>query len=176
MRKKKTTSRKKTVVVGDWMSEAVLAVESFDSINIARQLMAKHRINQLPVVEEEKVVGIVTDRDIRDAYPTSMAINRGEAIDRFADTITVDEVMTHNVLTVHPETPLFAAVALLKKQRIGSLPVVKKQKLVGIITRSDVLGFILSEANAAAAKRAGSLTLLRKNNRRNLHQKVGVKP
>lgn len=173
--REKLTSRKKAVVVGDWMSEAVLAVEGFDSINIARQLMAKHRVNQLPVVKGEKVVGIVTDRDIRDAYPTSMAINRGEAIDRFADTITVDEVMSHNVLTVHPETPLLAAVALLKKQRIGSLPVVKKQKLVGIITRSDVLGFLLSEANAAADKRAGSSKLLRKNNRRNLHKKVGVK-
>ena len=61
----KHTTRRKTVVVADWMSEAVLAVESFDSINIARQLMAKHRVNQLPVVEGENVVGIVTDRDIR---------------------------------------------------------------------------------------------------------------
>ncbi len=177
--REKPTSRKKEVVVADWMSEAVLAVESFDSINIARQLMAKHRVNQLPVVEGEKVVGIVTDRDIRDAYPTSMMINRGKAIDHFADTITVEEVMSHNVLTVHPETPLLAAVALLKKQRIGSLPVVKGQKLVGIITRSDVLGFVLSEAMPAAVarrKRAGSLKLLRKNNLRKLRRPAAIKP
>ncbi len=157
------------------MSEAVLAVESFDSINIARQLMAKHRVNQLPVVEGEKVVGIVTDRDVRDAYPTSMVINRGEAIDRFADTITVEEVMSHNVLTVPPETPLLAAVALLKKHRIGSLPVVKKQRLVGIITRSDVLSFLLSEANPAAAKQAGNAKLVRRNHRRVAPKKTGVK-
>ena len=169
MKAKSTITRKKSVV-GDWMCEAVLAVETFDSINVARQLMAKHRINQLPVVEGDKLVGIVIDRDIRDAYPTSMAINRGEAIDRFADTITVEEVMTHDVLTVQPETSLLSAVELLRKQRIGSLPVVKQQKLVGIITRSDILEFVLSEANirplAAKRKRAGSLRPLGQNNQR----------
>jgi acetoin utilization protein AcuB len=166
----KPPRRRKTVVVADWMSEAVLAVESFDSINIARQLMAKHRVNQLPVVEGEKVVGIVTDRDIRDAYPTSMAINRSTAIDDFADRVTVEEVMSHNVFTVAPETPLLAAVALLKKQRIGALPVVKGQALVGIITRSDVLDSILKDGKAEAAngrrKRSGTIQSITKNIRR----------
>ena len=169
MKVKSTITRKKSVV-GDWMCEAVLAVETFDSINVARQLMAKHRINQLPVVEGDKLVGIVTDRDIRDAYPTSMAINRGEAIDRFAHTITVEEVMTYNVFTVQPETSLLSAVELLRRHRIGSLPVVEKKKLVGIITRSDILDFVLSGANirplAAGRKRAGSPRPLGQNNQR----------
>lgn len=173
MMAKNRIKRKKTLV-GDWMSEAVLAVETFDSINVARQLMAKHRVNQLPVLEGDKVVGIVTDRDIRDAYPTSMAINRGEAIDRFADTITVEEVMSHNVFTVQPETSLAAAVELLRRQRIGSLPVVKKQKLVGIITRSDILDFVLSETGikplVAERKRAGSFKTLDKGNQRKLRR------
>jgi CBS domain-containing protein len=173
-----TIKRKKTLV-GDWMSEAVLAVETFDSINIARQLMAKHRVNQLPVLDDEKVVGIVTDRDIRDAYPTSMAINRGKAIDRFADTITVEEVMSHNVLTVEPDTSLAAAVELLKRHRIGSLPVVKKQKLVGIITRSDILDFVLSETSVkpvvAPRKRARSFKLLGKNSPRKVRRSGATK-
>jgi CBS domain-containing protein len=148
----KRTPRQEAALVEDWMSEAVLAVETFDSINVARQLMAKHRINQLPVLENDKLVGIVTDRDIRDAYPTSMAINRGAAIDRFAETVTVEEVMSHNVFTVQPETPLAAAVEVLRRQRIGSLPVVKKHKVVGIITRSDVLDFVLSQIRSAPTK------------------------
>lgn len=139
-------SKTKTITVADWMSEGVLAVETFDSIGIARQIMAKHRINQLPVLDNDRVVGIVTDRDIRDAYPTSMMINRGEEIDRFADSITVEEVMSHDVFTVGPQTPLAAAVSLLRRYRIGSLPVVQDKKLVGIITRSDVLDFVLSGA------------------------------
>jgi len=63
---------KPTIRVADWMTESVLAVETFDSIAIARQLMAKHRVNQLPVLDNDHMVGIVTDRDIRDAYPTSI--------------------------------------------------------------------------------------------------------
>jgi acetoin utilization protein AcuB len=136
--------KKKIVRVADWMSENVLAVETYDSIGIARKLMAKHRVNQLPVLDNEHLVGIVTDRDIRDAYPTSMAIGNTKQIDEFAERYTVEEVMTHDVLTVRPETSLAVAVNLLRRHRIGSLPVLKNKKLVGIITRSDILDFVLS--------------------------------
>jgi acetoin utilization protein AcuB len=134
----------KNIRVADWMTETVLAVETFDSIAVARQLMAKHRINQLPVMDDGRLIGIVTDRDIRDAYPTSMMIDRAEEIDRFAEKITVEEVMTHDVFVVRPETPLATAVNLLRRHRIGSLPVLKNGKLAGIITRSDILDFVLS--------------------------------
>jgi len=146
-------SKAKTIRVADWMSKRVLAVETFDSIAIARRLMAKHRVNQLPVLENEKLVGIVTDRDIRDAYPTSMMINLGKEIDRFADSVTVEEVMTHDVMVVRPDTPLTTAVGLLRRHRIGSLPVMKNGKLAGIVTRSDILDFVLSGAGFKSAKR-----------------------
>jgi acetoin utilization protein AcuB len=151
--------RQKNIRVSDWMSEGVLAVETFDSIAIARELMAKHRINQLPVLDSDRLVGMVTDRDIRDAYPTSMMIDRTQEIDDFAEKITVEEVMTHDLLVVQPETPLAVAVALLRKHRIGSLPVVKNKSLVGIITRSDILEFVLSRdgkrvRTAAKSRRA----------------------
>lgn len=144
--KVKKTRNSHSVRVADWMSRRVLAVETFDSIGVARQLMAKHRVNQLPVLENEKLVGIVTDRDIRDAYPTSMMINRGKEIDRFADSVTVEEVMSHDVMVVRPDISLAAAVSLLRRHRIGSLPVMKSGKLVGIITRSNILDFVLSGA------------------------------
>ena len=139
-----TKSNFQSIQVADWMSDGVLAVETFDSIAIARQLMAKHRVNQLPVLDDDRLVGIVTDRDIRDAYPTSMMINQTKAIDEFAEKITVEEVMSRDIFVVRPETPLVQAVNLLRKHRIGSLPVVKDQQLVGIITRSDILNFVLS--------------------------------
>lgn len=132
-----------SIRVEDWMTESVLAVDTYDSIAIARQLMAKHRINQLPVLDNDHLVGIVTDRDIRDAYPTSMMIDQTQAIDSFAEKVTVEEVMTHDVLIVRPQTPLSAAVGLLRKHRIGALPVVQEKNLVGIITRSDILDYVL---------------------------------
>ena len=164
----------KAVCVADWMTESVLAVEIFDSIATARQLMAKHRINQLPVLENDSLVGIVTDRDIRDAYPTSMLIGRPKEIDAFAQSYTVEEVMTHDIFTVRPETPLATAVSLLRRHRIGSLPVVKNKQLVGIITRSDILDFVLSGA-ARKAPTGGQRPVkktnkLRRTNRLNRKQ------
>jgi acetoin utilization protein AcuB len=135
--------------VADWMTKRVLAVETFDSIAVARGLMAKHRVNQLPVLDNDNLVGIVTDRDIRDAYPTSLMIDRTEEIDKFAEKVTVETVMTHDVFIVQPDTPLMTAVGLLRRHRIGSLPVMKNKELVGIITRSDVLDFVLSGNGAA---------------------------
>jgi acetoin utilization protein AcuB len=137
------------IKVSDWMSKQVLSVEAFDSIATARRVMAKHRINQLPVLDGDKLIGIVTDRDIRDAYPTSMMIHRVKEIDRFADSYTVEAVMTFNVITVQPETPLAHAVTLLRRHRVGSLPVVRKGQLVGIITRSDILDFVSSGQSLA---------------------------
>jgi acetoin utilization protein AcuB len=145
-------NKTKNIRVADWMTENVLAVETFDSINIARQLMSKHRINQLPVLDNDVLVGIVTDRDLRDAYPTSMMIDRAKEIDRFAASVTVEEVMTHSIFTVTPDTPLKKAVILLRRHRIGSLPVVKEKNLVGIITRSDVLDFVLSGSDKRTKK------------------------
>jgi len=139
--------KKRVVRVSDWMSDCVLAVEVYDSISIARQLMAKHRINQLPVLDNDRLVGIVTDRDIRDAYPTSMLIGRPKEIDHFAESYTVEEVMSHNVFTVGPETPLATAISILRRHRVGSLPVIRGKTLVGIITRSDILDFVLSGAD-----------------------------
>ena len=139
------------IPVSEWMTKKVLTVELVDSIAQARRLMAKHRVNQLPVLDDGKLVGIVTDRDIRDAYPTSMMIERGKEIDRFAESYTVEEVISYNLLTVEPTTPLASAVRLLRSHRIGSLPVVDKGELVGIITRSDILDFVLSRKSLGGA-------------------------
>lgn len=151
----RANSKDQLLRVSEWMTEPVLAVETFDSIAVARQLMAKHRVNQLPVLDNEQLVGIVTDRDIRDAYPTSLLIGRAKEIDRFADKVTVEAVMTHDVFIVRPETPLMDAVALLRRHRIGSLPVLKDRILVGIITRSDILDFVLGGRVGRPRKPAG---------------------
>ena len=163
----------KAIRVADWMTEAVLAVETFDSIAVARRLMAKHRVNQLPVLDNDRLVGIVTDRDIRDAYPTSLMINRAEEIDRFADKITVEEVMTHDVFVVRPDTALVTAVGLLRRHRIGAMPVIKDQKLVGIITRSDILDFVLRDGVSRKQRRVRAPASARKPSRRSRRRASG---
>lgn len=131
--------------VSQWMTKTVVTITPHDTMRQARELLSKHRINQLPVVVNEKLVGIVTDRDIRNAYPSSLRLLRGKDIDDFADAHTIEEVMTYNVIVVNPRTSLREATQRLRRQRLGALPVVENEQLVGIITRSDLLDAVLAE-------------------------------
>ena len=131
--------------VSQWMTKSLMTIKPKDTIRHARERLAKYRINQLPVVSDEKLVGIVTDSDIRDAYPSSLRLFCGKDIDEFGDSHTVEEIMTYNVISVAPQTSLREAAHLLRRQRFGALPVVEHDKLVGIITRSDMLDALLAE-------------------------------
>ena len=71
----------------------------------------------------------------------------GKDIDEFGDS---QSVMTYNVISITPQTPLREAAQLLRRQRFGALPVVEHDKLVGIITRSDVLDALLAEETEKA--------------------------
>ncbi|MGE0824867.1 MAG: CBS domain-containing protein [Candidatus Binatia bacterium] len=130
--------------VASWMTKEPVTVKPKDSLRHAREAMAKHRINQLPVVVNDKLVGMLTDRDVRDAYPSSMRLLRGKDVDDFAESYTVEEAMTYNVVAVTPDMPLREAAQRLRKQRFGALPVVDNGKLVGIITRSDIVDAALA--------------------------------
>ena len=131
--------------VSKWMTKSLMTIKPKETLRHARERMAKYRINQLPVVVDDKLVGIVTDRDVRDAYPSSLRLFYGKDIDEFGDSHTVEEVMTYNVVAIAPQTSLREAAQRLRRQRFGSLPVVDHGKLVGIITRSDLLDAMLAE-------------------------------
>jgi len=131
------------VEIEKWMKHPVHSVKPLDSIQHARELMEQHRINQLPVVVDGRVVGIVTDRDLRDAFPSvfDSSARRETKSKGGADpnAITVEMVMTPNVLTLGPKDSVGKAVQLMRSERIGAIPIVDAARLVGILTRSDVL-------------------------------------
>ena len=133
------------MVVSQWMTKEPVTIKPKDTLRHARERLAKYRINQLPVAVGDKLVGIVTDRDVRDAYPSSLRLFYGKDVDEFGDSHTIEEVMTYHVITVSPQTSLREAAQRLRQQRFGALPVVEKDTLVGIITRSDVLDAMLAE-------------------------------
>lgn len=143
------------MLVREWMSSPVHVVKPLDSAKHARELLEQHRINQLPVVAKGKLVGIVTDRDLRDAFPSVLDEAAGSRRGRGkADpaTITVESIMSSNVLTIAPDEPMATAVRKIRDQRVGALPVVEDGKIVGILARSDVL-----EAFAIVAERLHAL-------------------
>jgi acetoin utilization protein AcuB len=148
------------MLVSDWMHHPVHTVRPRDTIEHARQLMLQHRINQLPVVLKGELVGIVTDRDLRDAYPSvfDMARESGRRDSGLAhpEKIDVESVMTHNTLSISPGEALADAATLMRTERIGSLPVIENGKLIGILTRSDVLAAFIAIESGEDGEAAAS--------------------
>jgi acetoin utilization protein AcuB len=137
-----------------WMKHPVVTVKPRDSARHAREMMEKHRVNQLPVVVDGGLVGIVTDRDLRDAFPSVFELaeatgqhHRPAGMD--PATIPVEDVMTRDVLTLAPAAFIADAARLMRRQRIGAIPVIDGERLVGILTRSDLLDALveLSESH-----------------------------
>jgi acetoin utilization protein AcuB len=125
------------------MKAPVYSIKPRDTIAHARALLEEHRINQLPVVVKGAVVGIITDRDLRDAFPSVFDASgfQGDSRKptRDPEQVTVEEVMTEKVLTLAPDAPLGEAAQLMRRERVGAVPVVEGDHLVGIVTRSDIL-------------------------------------
>ncbi len=144
--------------VEDWMTHKVQEVKPLDSILRARELMVNHRINQLPVVVKGKLVGIVTDRDVRDALPSALSpewpsprkSKRRASSGLHPKDVTVEMVMTPNVLTLGAKDRVVDAVRLMLRERIGAVPIVENDRVVGILTRSDVLNAFVQMSEARA--------------------------
>jgi acetoin utilization protein AcuB len=110
------------------MTAEVCTVPPQTTIVEALRITRAQRIRHLPVVENERLVGLVTERDLRPA-------TAGEA----ADPRTVGEIMVTTVITASSRTPIEEAAKLLYENRIGCLPVLEDDRLVGILTESDLL-------------------------------------
>ena len=140
-----------------WMKHPVITVKPLDSARHAREIMEEHRINQLPVVVDGRLRGIVTDRDLRDAFPSALEHGRRRTRSPHSDpaAVPVEDIMTANVLTLGPTDLVADAARVMRRERVGALPIIDGTRLVGILTRSDVLGAFAARAAPAATARAG---------------------
>jgi CBS domain-containing membrane protein len=126
------------LAVRDVMTPVVKTLGRNDALSVADDLMRADRIRHLPVLDENgDVCGIVSQRDLfRGAL--ARALGYGDVAQRkLLATLVVKEVMTTDVVTTTPETPLAEAAGLMLGRKIGCLPVVDDGKLVGIVTESD---------------------------------------
>jgi acetoin utilization protein AcuB len=121
------------------MSSAPVVVEPKAPLREVYRVMAEHRIRHIPVVSTDGLVGVISDRDVREALPSPMS--PGEAMEFAAamDRIPVWEVMAEEVVTVTPRTSLAEAAHMLAGRKIGCLPVLDAGRLVGIVTETDML-------------------------------------
>jgi len=129
--------------VGRRMKRALVTVTPGATLEEAARLLKAHRIHHLPVVEEgTRLAGIVTDTDLRNATLDGMfgGADRGDS----GRPVTVGEIMTRELMTLSPGDTLDDAMLVLSRERIGALPVVEEGRLVGIVTKADILSALLT--------------------------------
>jgi acetoin utilization protein AcuB len=125
--------------VRELMTGALITVSPEIGIFEARQTMLKERIRHLLVKEGGRLVGIVTDRDIRLNLPSQATSLSVWEVNHLLSRLTVGEVMTKGVIITGPDQEARAAARLMLEHKIGALPVLDGAHLVGILTETDIL-------------------------------------
>lgn len=138
--------------VKDWMVPNPITIGPKATVAEAEALLEGHRIRHLPVLDGDRLVGMITDRDVRLA---SMPRPRKEADhpDALLNLVRVEQVMTPDPVTASPDMPIAVAARLMLEHRYGGLPVVEGGRLLGIITQGDLLKALMELLRAEHSSR-----------------------
>ncbi|MBE7555000.1 MAG: CBS domain-containing protein [Anaerolineales bacterium] len=126
------------MLVNERMSHPVITVSPDTPIMEALRLMESEHIRRAPVVKDGKLVGIVAQKDLLNASPSPVTSLSVWEIHDLVSKITVKRVMTSKVITIQEDTPLEEAARLMADHKIGGLPVLHGDKIIGIITETDI--------------------------------------
>jgi acetoin utilization protein AcuB len=125
--------------IAEVMTRSLVTLTPEQTLRDAVELLRSKHIRHLPVVEGSRLIGIVTDRDVKRATPSLLSGVDRDEYDRVLDETKIAQIMTREPMTVTPETGLKAAVMVFIDRKVGALPVVSGSQLVGIITEIDLL-------------------------------------
>ncbi len=126
------------MLVRDRMSRTVITLDEDTPIIKALNIMKDNNIRRLPVTKNEKITGMVTDRDLKEATPSKVTSLDVHEIYRLLSEIKVKDIMSKDILTIGPDESIEKAAMLMLKKKISGLPVIEGGKLVGIITQTDI--------------------------------------
>jgi acetoin utilization protein AcuB len=150
------------------MTSPVWTLQTSDSLRRAFHLLSNTRVRHAPVLKGDRLVGILSERDVRMYLPPP--IQRVATADQSIGEVALDqtrvcEMMTGDPVSIGPYHSVTAAARVLLERRIGALPVVEEGKVVGIVTQTDILRAMLEhveELKHALAASSGSLVSLEK--------------
>lgn len=135
--------------IAEIMHKDPITVTGGDTLNAATRLLKNHDIKHLPVLEADgKLVGVVTDRDLKRASPSDATSLEMHELLYLIDKVKMSEVMTKRPVTVAPGMAVPEAARLMANERVGCLPVTSHEKLVGIVTTTDFLKVLANGGGA----------------------------
>lgn len=130
--------------VGWNMKTDLVTISPDTSVFRARELMDQHRISHLPVTDgKAQLLGIVTDRDLKEAWASPATTLSVHELTYVLQKLTVANIMTRKVISATPNMTIERAARMMHDHKIGGLPVVKNEKLTGIITITDLMEVLL---------------------------------
>ena len=131
------------MLVGERMSQPVISLSPETPIHDALAMFKKEHIRRAPVVKDGKMVGIVTETDLLNASPSPVSTLSVWEMNYLLSKVTVKQVMSKKVLTIKRDTPIEEAARIMADNKLGGLPVVDDNKVVGIITETDLFKVFL---------------------------------
>lgn len=131
------------MLVGERMSHPVITIAPDLPITEAVNLMRKEHIRRTPVVKGGKLVGIVSDKDLLNASPSPATSLSIWEMNYLLSKIKVEDVMTTEILSINVDTPVEEAARIMADNKIGGLPVMKDNRVVGMITETDLFKIFL---------------------------------
>ncbi|MCG8349081.1 MAG: CBS domain-containing protein [Chloroflexales bacterium] len=131
--------------VAEWMSKPPIVVAPTISLAQAQQIMQQHNIRRLPVVQDNQLVGIITWGDLREAQPSNATILSMYEWRALLDRVTIAGCMTRNPVTTTPDALVIDAARDMYLRKISGLPVVDGERVVGMITESDLFRLLIEE-------------------------------
>lgn len=139
----------KESLVKNWMTAETIVASPDTTLPEAHNTMSQHDIRRLLVVDSGgKLIGIVTRGDVRGAEPSDATSLSIFEVNYLLSRLTLDKIMTTDMVTVGPDDPIGKAANLMDENKVSGLPVVDGDKLVGIITESDIFRMIVEEWKA----------------------------
>jgi len=130
--------------VNECMTPDPKSVQANDPLKTAVRLVVENRIRHLPVVIGESLVGIISDRDLKRAMPSIVAGSTAEEYQAFMEKTTIQQVMTADPLACGPDDDLVDLVREFCEKKVGAIPVVDGERLVGIVTQTDMMEAFLT--------------------------------
>ena len=125
------------------MNRTLITVDTHASLRQAQRILDRRNIRHLFVMDGKRLVGIVTDRDLRKAAPSSKSPLTTSEREEFMDELKVVEVMSRKLIEASPSTTVREAAKVMVREKIGCLPVVDGNALVGIVTETDLLEILV---------------------------------